>query len=58
MATNIMAWKLLRIFHKEEVLARVFTVATQCVEGTTFSWAAYLLNLFLDDYKDVQYLGT
>jgi hypothetical protein len=27
------------------------------VEGTTLSWALYLLNLFLDDYKNVKDLG-
>jgi hypothetical protein len=58
MATKIMACKLLRKCRKEEVSVGVVATATQCVEGTTLSWAPYLLNLFLDDCKDVQDLGT
>jgi hypothetical protein len=52
MATEIMACKLLRKCRKEEVSTRVVASAAQCVEGTTLSWAPYLLNLFLDDCKD------
>jgi hypothetical protein len=58
MDTKIMACKFLRKCRKEEVSVGVVVAATQCVEGTTLSWAPYLLNLFLDDYKDVQDLGT
>jgi hypothetical protein len=58
MATKIMACKLLRKCRKEEVPVGVVAAATQCVEGTTLSWAPYLLNLFLEDCKDVQDLGT
>jgi hypothetical protein len=58
MAAKIMACKLLRKCRKEEVSTGVVAVATQCVEGTTVSWAPYLLNLFLDDCKDAQDLGT
>jgi hypothetical protein len=43
---------------REEVLAGVVAVAAQCVEGTSMSWASYLLNLLLDDHKDEQDLGT
>jgi hypothetical protein len=58
MAAKIMACKLLKKCRKEEVSAGVVAVAAQCVEGTTFSWAPYLLNLFLEDCKDAQDLGT
>jgi hypothetical protein len=58
MAAKIMACKLLRKCHKEEVPTGVIAVAAQCVEGTTISWAPYILNLFLDDCKDAQDLGT
>jgi hypothetical protein len=54
MAAKILACKMLRKCLKEEVSAGVVAVATQCVEGTTVSWAPYLLNLFLDDYKDAR----
>jgi hypothetical protein len=58
MATKIMACKLLRKCCKEEVWTGVVTDTTQCAEGTTISWAPYLLNFFLDDYMDAQDLGT
>jgi hypothetical protein len=57
-STKTMACKFLKKFRKEEVSARVFTAESQCVEGTTLSWAPYLLNLFLDDCNDAQGLGT
>jgi hypothetical protein len=58
LGTKILACKLLRKFRREEVPAGVVAVAAQCAEGTTVSWAPYLLNLFLDDCKDAQDLGT
>jgi hypothetical protein len=36
----------------------VIAAAAQCANGTLLSWAPYLLNLFLDDCKDAQDLGT
>jgi hypothetical protein len=58
MATKIMACKLIRKFCKEEVPTKVFVATAQCVEGTTLSWAPYLLNMFLNDCKDAQHLRT
>jgi hypothetical protein len=58
MATKIMACKLLRKCRNKEVSVGVVATTTQCVEGTTLSWAPYLLNIFIDDCKDVQDLGT
>jgi hypothetical protein len=58
MAAKIMACKLLRKCPQGGSLGGVVAVAAQCVEGTTVSWAPYLLNLFLDDCKDAQDLGT
>jgi hypothetical protein len=58
MGMKIMDCKLLITCCKEEVPAGVFTVASQCIEGTTVSWVAYFLNLFLDEYKDARDLGT
>jgi hypothetical protein len=52
-ATKLMPCKLLRNFRKEEVPVGVITVSTQCEEGTLLRWAPYLLNLFLEDCKDV-----
>jgi hypothetical protein len=54
---KILAYKLLRKFHREEVPVGVVAVVAQCTKGTIVSWAPYLLNLFLDDYKDAQDLG-
>jgi hypothetical protein len=58
MGEKILACKLLRKCRREEVPVGVVAVAAQCIEGTTVSWAPYLLNLFLDDCKDAWYLGT
>jgi hypothetical protein len=58
MGTKILTCKLLRKCRREEVLVGVVIVASQCAEGTIVSWAPYLLNLFLDDCKDVHDLGT
>jgi hypothetical protein len=55
---KILACKLLRKCHREEVLAGVVAVTTQCVEGTSMRWVPYLLNLFLEYCKDAQDLGT
>jgi hypothetical protein len=53
LGTNILACKLLIKCRKDEVPAGVIAVATQCTEGTSVSWAPYLLNLFQVDCKDV-----
>jgi hypothetical protein len=58
MATKILACKMLRKCCKEEVPTGVVAAAAQCTNGTSLSWAPYLLNLFLEDCKDVHYLGT
>jgi hypothetical protein len=58
MAAKTMACKLLRKFCKEEVSAGIIAVASQCAEDTIVSWEPYILNLFLDDCKDAQDLGT
>jgi hypothetical protein len=56
--TKLMACKLLRKCRKEEAPTGVIAAATQCMKGTLLSWSPYLLNLFLDDCKDAQDLGT
>jgi hypothetical protein len=58
LGVKLLACKLLRKSHREKVPAGVVAVVNQCVEGTSMRWTLYLLNLFLDDYKDAQYLGT
>jgi len=58
LGVKILACKLLRKCRKEEVSAGVVAVVTKCVEGTSMSWEPYLLNLFLEDWKDAQDLGT
>jgi hypothetical protein len=58
MTTKLMACKLLHKCHKEEVHVGVVAAPTQCINGTILSWAPYLLNLFLDNCKDTQDLGT
>jgi len=58
MATKILACKMSRKCHKEEVPVEVVATEVQCMNGTSLSWAPYLLNLFLEDYKYVHDLGT
>jgi hypothetical protein len=53
-----LACKMLIKCCREEVSAGVVAVAAQCTEGTSMRWTQYLLNLFLDDCKDAQDLGT
>jgi hypothetical protein len=57
MEKKLMACKLQKCC-KEEVPTGFFATATQCENNTMLNWAPYLLNLFLDDYKDAQDLGT
>jgi hypothetical protein len=52
MATKLIPCKLLRKFHKEEVLTGVFVATVQCTNDMMLSWVPYLLNLFLYEYKD------
>jgi hypothetical protein len=58
LGTKILAYKLLRKFCKDEVLAGVIAITAQCVEGTFMSWVTYMLNLFQVDCKDAQELDT
>jgi hypothetical protein len=37
---------------KEEVPSGAVVAATQCAKGRSMSWALYLLNTFLEYYKD------
>ena len=50
---KILAYKLLRKCRREEDPAEVVAVAAQCIEYTSMRCAPYLLNLFLEDCKDV-----
>jgi hypothetical protein len=56
--TKLMACKLLRKCCKEEAPTWVITVVTQCTKWTLLSLNPSLVNLFLDDSKDEQDLGT
>jgi hypothetical protein len=56
-ATKLMACKLLIMCHKEEAHAGVVATTTQCTEGIVLRWAPYMLNLFLEDYKDAHDAG-
>jgi hypothetical protein len=58
METKLMACKLLRKCRKEEVPVGFVTSEAQCANDTMLSWAPYLLNMFLDDSKDVKDLRT
>jgi hypothetical protein len=43
---------------KEEVPTRVVVDASQCMKGRSKRWAPYLLNSFLENYKDTQDWGS
>jgi hypothetical protein len=49
----IMDYKLLRKCRKEEFPVGVVVAATQSTNRTMLNWVPYLLNLFLNDCKDV-----
>jgi hypothetical protein len=57
-ASTQMACKILQKLHREEVSMGVVTTIVYCANNTMLNWAPYLLNMFLDNYKDVQDLGT
>jgi hypothetical protein len=58
LATKIMACKLLKKSCKEEFHVGLIVAATKCVQGTMIILAPYLLNLFPEDFKYAQDLGT
>ena len=49
LSIKILACKLLRKCCKDEVLAGVIVIETQCTEDTFMSWEPYLSNLFQVD---------
>jgi hypothetical protein len=55
---KLMACKLLRKCHKEESPTGVIATTMQCKKGSLLSLDPYLVNLFLEDCKDAQDLGT
>jgi hypothetical protein len=57
-ATRLLGCNLMCKCMKEEVLARVVAATTQCIKGSSMSWAPYLLNSFLEDCKDTQDWGS
>jgi hypothetical protein len=57
-ASNLMIFKLLRKWRKEEDPTGIIAVITQCTKGVMFSWVSYLLNLFFIDSRDVWDNGT
>jgi len=54
----MMACKILRKCRKEEAPTGVIAAVVQCMKGSLLSWTLYLMNCFLDDFKDAQDLGT
>jgi hypothetical protein len=58
LGANILAYKLLRKCHKDEVLTGVIAVATQCTEGIFMSSVPYLLKFFQVACKDMQEFST
>jgi hypothetical protein len=56
-ATQMLACKMLWKCRKDQVPVGVIVATEKCVEGTTMSWAPFLLNQFLLDYIEAQDKG-
>jgi hypothetical protein len=57
-SNKLMACNILRKCWKEEAPTGFIAVAAQITKGVMFSWAPYLLNQFLVDFRDAQDNGT
>jgi len=53
-ATQLLASKVMRKCHTDEVLAPVIALAEQCTEGVHFNWAEFLSEEFFISYKEAQ----
>ena len=56
-AVELLAWKLMRKCRPYEVHAPVIIIATNCAEGYSYNWAAYIAKEFLEDVHDAQEKG-
>lgn len=56
-ATQLLAGKVMRKFHGDEVPALVILLAEQCVQGVQFNWDEFLCEEFLTNCKEAQEQG-
>jgi hypothetical protein len=56
--TQVLACKLLRKCHKDEVSTAVIAATEKCMEGVQMNWATFLVNKFLQDCTEAQEKGT
>jgi hypothetical protein len=47
--TQVLACKMLRKCHKDEVPVAVIAAIEKCMEGVQMNWATFLVNQFLQD---------
>lgn len=57
-AIQVLTYKLLRKFQKEEVSIGVILAPTKCLLGVQMNSTTFLLNQFLEDYHDVKEKGV
>ena len=51
-AAKLLACKLMRKCRPNEVPASIISIATNCAEGYSYNWAAYIAKEFLEDACD------
>lgn len=56
-ATQLLASKLMRKCHADDVQAPVIALVEQCAEGVYFSWAQFLCDEFLTNCQEAQGKG-
>jgi hypothetical protein len=57
-ATQVLACKLLRKCHKDQVPMGAIVATEKCVAGVMMNWSTFLVNQFLMDYREAQEKGT
>jgi hypothetical protein len=55
---QVLAYKLLRKFHKDQVPIGVIATVVKCVAGVQMNWVKFLVNQLLMDSKEAQDKGT
>jgi glutamate synthase domain-containing protein 2 len=55
---QVLACKLLRKCHKDQVPTGVIETTEKCVTGVQMNWATFLVNQFLMDCREAQDKGT
>jgi len=57
-ATQLLAAKIMRKVHYNQVAAHFIELGSQCSQGTIYNWEAFLQNEFVEDCREAQEKGT